>query len=151
VQRIFVLLLGPLLLFVSTSAAQENKANREVVTAKDAPQPVGPYSQAIKGGGFIFASGQIPIDPATGKVIEGDVKVQTERVLKNLSVVLAASGSSMEKVVKSTVFLKNMSDFPAMNEVYGRFFTNAPPARSTVEVAHLPKDALVEIDVIALQ
>lgn len=152
-------LLLALLLLVSISAAQnspsasaqEKKANGDVVLSKDAPQPIGPYSQAIKAGGFVFTSGQIAIDPATGKVIEGDVKAQTERVLKNLSAVLVAAGSSMERVVKTTVFLKNISDFPAMNEVYGHFFTNAPPSRSTVEVARLPKDALVEIDVVALQ
>jgi len=148
-----------LLLFVSISAAQnppaasahEKKANREVVETKDAPQPIGPYSQAITGGGFVFASGQIALDPATGKLVEGDIRVQTERVLKNLSAVLAASGSSMERVVRTTVFLKNISDFPAMNEVYGHFFTNAPPSRSSIAVAALPRDALVEIDVVALQ
>ena len=152
-------LLVPLLLLVSistaqnppTPSAQEKKANQEVVATKDAPQPIGPYSQAIKAGGLIFASGQIALDPATGKLVEGDVKAQTERVLKNLSAVLAAAGSSTERVVRTTVFLKNISDFPAMNEVYGHFFTNAPPSRSTIGVAALPRDALVEIDVIALQ
>ena len=123
---------------------------REVIATKDAPQAIGPYSQAIKAGGFVFTAGQIPIDPATGKLIEGDVKAQTERVLKNLSAVLAAAGSNMDRVVKTTVFLKNMSDFPAMNEVYGQFFKNEPPSRSTVQVAALPKDALIEIDVVAL-
>ena len=131
--------------------AQENKVNREVVATKDAPQPIGPYSQAIKAGGFVFASGQIALDPATGKLIEGDIKAQTERVLKNLSAVLAAAGSSMDRVVRTTVFLKNISDFQAMNEVYGKFFTNAPPSRTTVQAAGLPRDALLEIDVMALQ
>jgi 2-iminobutanoate/2-iminopropanoate deaminase len=135
-------------LLTSTAFAQ---ATKETVATKDAPQPVGPYSQAIKAGGFVFAAGQIAIDPATSKLIEGDIKAQTERVLKNLSAVLTAAGSSMDKVVRTTVFLKNMSDFPVMNETYGKFFPNAPPARSTVEVARLPKDTLVEIDVIALQ
>src|ERR1019366_3579398 len=140
-----------LALFTSVGLAQEQKANREVVLTKDAPQPIGPYSQAIKAGGFVFASGQIALDPATGKLIEGDIKAQTERVLKNLSAVLAAAGSSMDRVVRTTVFLKNISDFPAMNEVYGQFFKNEPPSRSTVQVAALPKDALIEIDVVARQ
>jgi 2-iminobutanoate/2-iminopropanoate deaminase len=140
-------LLFALALMTSLSFTQESK----VVATKDAPQAIGPYSQAIKAGGFVFTAGQIPIDPATGKLVEGDVKAQTERVLKNLSAVLAAAGSSMDRVVKTTVFLKNMSDFPAMNEVYGQFFKNEPPSRSTVQVAALPKDALIEIDVVALQ
>jgi 2-iminobutanoate/2-iminopropanoate deaminase len=131
--------------------AQEKKANREVIASKDAPQPIGPYSQAIKAGGFVFASGQIALDPATGKLIEGDIKAQTERVLKNLSAVLATAGSNMDRVVRTTVFLKNISDFQAMNEVYGKFFTNAPPSRTTVQAAGLPRDALLEIDVVALQ
>jgi 2-iminobutanoate/2-iminopropanoate deaminase len=140
-------LLFVLALMTSVSFAQEKK----VVATKDAPQPIGPYSQAIKAGGFVFASGQIALDPATGKLIEGDIKAQTERVLKNLSAVLAAAGSSMDRVVRTTVFLKNISDFPAMNEVYGQFFKNEPPSRSTVQVAALPKDSLLEIDVVALQ
>ena len=140
-------LLFVLALMTTVSFAQEKK----VVATKEAPQAIGPYSQAIKAGGFVFTAGQIPLDPATGKLIEGDVKAQTERVLKNLSAVLAAAGSNMDRVVKTTVFLKNMSDFPAMNEVYGQFFKNEPPSRSTVGVAALPKDALIEIDVVALQ
>jgi 2-iminobutanoate/2-iminopropanoate deaminase len=123
---------------------------REVVATKDAPQAIGPYSQAIKAGGFIFLSGQVALDPATGQLVGGDVAAQTERVLKNLTAVLAAAGSSLAKAVKTTVFLKNMGDFAAMNEVYGKFWKTAPPARATVEVARLPKDALVEIDVIAV-
>jgi len=123
---------------------------RDVVSTKDAPQAIGPYSQAIKASGFVFLSGQIAIDPATANVIQGDVAAQTERVLKNLSAILTAAGTSLDRVVKTTVFLKNMSEFAAMNEVYGRFWKSAPPARSTVEVARLPKDVLVEIDVIAL-
>jgi 2-iminobutanoate/2-iminopropanoate deaminase len=122
---------------------------REVVATKDAPQAIGPYSQAIKAGGFVFVSGQIPIDPATGNVINGDVSAQTERVMQNLSAILRAAGSSLDRVVKTTVFLKSMSEFAAMNEVYGRYWKSAPPARATVEVARLPKDVLVEIDVIA--
>ncbi len=124
---------------------------REVIATKDAPQAIGPYSQAIKAGGFIFLSGQVALDPATGQVVEGDVAAQTERALKNLSAVLAAAGSSLAKAVKTTVYLKNMSDFAAMNEVYGRYFTQPAPARSTVEVAALPKNVLVEIDVVATQ
>jgi 2-iminobutanoate/2-iminopropanoate deaminase len=123
---------------------------RDVVSTKDAPQAIGPYSQAIKAGGFVFVSGQIAIDPAAGQVINGDVSAQTERVMKNLEAILRAAGSSLAQVVKSTVYLKNMSEFAAMNEVYGRFFKAAPPARATVEVSRLPKDVLVEIDVIAL-
>jgi 2-iminobutanoate/2-iminopropanoate deaminase len=123
---------------------------REVISTEDAPQAIGPYSQAIRAGGFVFTSGQVAIDPATQQVIAGDVAAQTERVLKNLSGILRAAGSGLEKVVRITVFLKNMGDFAAMNEIYGRYFNAAPPARSTVEVARLPKDVLVEIDVIAL-
>jgi 2-iminobutanoate/2-iminopropanoate deaminase len=123
---------------------------REVVSSKDAPQAIGPYSQAIKANGFVFVSGQVAIDPATQQVIAGDVAAQTNRVMRNLSEILEAAGSGLAEVVRSTVFLKNMGDFAAMNEVYGKYFSSAPPARSTVEVARLPKDVLVEIDVIAL-
>jgi 2-iminobutanoate/2-iminopropanoate deaminase len=124
---------------------------REVISTKDAPQAIGPYSQAIKTNGFIFTSGQIAIDPATQQVIAGDVAAQTDRVLRNLSEILEAAGSGLGKVVRATVFLKNMNDFTAMNQVYGKYFSTAPPARSTVEVSGLPKDVLVEIDVIALE
>ncbi len=123
---------------------------REVIATKEAPQAIGPYSQAIKAGGLVFCSGQIAIDPASSAIVSGSVAQQTERVLQNLSCVLQAAGSGLDRVVKTTVFLKNMGDFAAMNEVYGRYFTSAPPARSTVEVARLPKDVLVEIDVIAV-
>jgi 2-iminobutanoate/2-iminopropanoate deaminase len=123
---------------------------RDVISTNYAPKAIGPYSQAIRAGGLIFTSGQVAIDPATQQVIAGDVAAQTERVMKNLAAILEASGSSFEKVVRCTVFLKNMGDFAAMNEVYGRYFKQSPPARSTVEVARLPKDVLVEIDVIAL-
>jgi 2-iminobutanoate/2-iminopropanoate deaminase len=123
---------------------------RKVISTPDAPQAIGPYSQAIKAAGFVFTAGQVAIDPATGQVVAGDVAAQTERVMKNLAAILQAADSSLEKVVRSGVFLKNMNDFAAMNEVYGRYFTAAPPARSTVEVSRLPKDVLVEIDVIAL-
>jgi 2-iminobutanoate/2-iminopropanoate deaminase len=121
-----------------------------VIATEQAPQAIGPYSQAIRAQGLIFTSGQIAIDPATAQIIASNVSGQTDRVLKNLSAILQASGSSLEKVLRCTVFLKNMGDFAAMNEVYGRYFQQEPPARSTVEVARLPKDVLIEIDVIAL-
>jgi len=123
---------------------------KEIISTDGAPKAIGPYSQAVRSNGFVFVSGQVAIDPATQQVIQGDVAAQTDRVLKNLSAILNASGSGLEKVVRATVFLKNMNDFIAMNEVYGRHFTSDPPARSTVEVARLPKDVLVEIDVIAV-
>jgi 2-iminobutanoate/2-iminopropanoate deaminase len=123
---------------------------REVIATANAPQAIGPYSQAVRAAGLIFTSGQIPVDPATQQLVGGDIGAQTERVLKNLAAILEASGSNMEKVLRCTVFLKNMGDFAAMNEVYGRHFKHHPPSRSTVEVARLPKDVLVEIDVIAL-
>jgi 2-iminobutanoate/2-iminopropanoate deaminase len=116
-----------------------------------APKAIGPYSQAIRAGGFIFASGQIPLDPETMQMVEGDVRAQTERVLKNMEQVLAAAGSSLQKVVKTTVFLADLNDFAMMNEVYAQFFGETRPARSTVQVARLPRDARVEIDVIALE
>ena len=124
---------------------------RDVISTQDAPQAIGPYSQAVKANGFVFTSGQIAIDPATQLVVAGDVAAQTERVLRNLSEILEAAGSGLGKVVRCTVFLKNMNDFAVMNEVYGKYFSSATPARSTVEVARLPKDVLVEIDVIALE
>src|SRR3984957_1055344 len=123
---------------------------REIVATKDAPQAIGPYSQAVKANGLVFTSGKIAIDPATQQVVAGDVAAQTDRVLRNVSEVLEAAGSGLGKVVRVTVFLKNMNDFAAMNQVYGKYFSSAPPARSTVEVARLPKDVLVEIDVMAL-
>jgi 2-iminobutanoate/2-iminopropanoate deaminase len=124
---------------------------REIISTKDAPQAIGPYSQAVKANGFVFLSGQVAIDPGTQQVIAGDIAAQTDRVLRNLSEILEAAGSGLGKVVRATVFLKNMNDFTAMNEVYGKYFSTAPPARSTVEVARLPKDVLVEIDVIAVE
>jgi 2-iminobutanoate/2-iminopropanoate deaminase len=123
---------------------------REVISTPDAPKAIGPYSQAIRANGLVFISGQVAIDPTTQQVIEGDVTVQTERVMKNLAAILSAAGSSVEQVLHCTVFLKSMNDFAAMNAVYGKYFSSGPPARSTVEVSRLPKDVLVEIDVIAL-
>jgi 2-iminobutanoate/2-iminopropanoate deaminase len=125
--------------------------SREAVSTPNAPKAIGPYSQAIKANGFIFISGQVAFDPATGSLISGGIEQQTGQVMKNLSAILQAAGSGWDKVVKTTVFLKNMAEFGQMNEVYGKFFKNAPPARSTVEVARLPRDVSVEIDVIALQ
>ena len=123
---------------------------RDVISTPDAPKAIGPYSQAIRSNGFVFVSGQVAIDPATQQVINGDIAVQTERVIKNVAAILKAAGSALDKVIKSTVFLKNMADFASMNDVYGKHFTGAPPARSTVEAARLPKDVLVEIEVIAI-
>ena len=123
---------------------------REVILTEEAPPPIGPFSQAIRANGLLFVSGQVAIDAATQQPIGGDVAAQADCVLENLSRVLRAAGSSLEKVVRSTVFLKNMEDFGRFNEVYGRYFVTDPPGRTTVEVARLPKDVLVEIDVIAL-
>lgn len=122
----------------------------EIVQTDRAPQAIGPYSQAIKANGFVFASGQIPLDPATGQLIEGDIRAQTERVLNNAQAVLEAAGSSLNQVVKTTVFLADMNDFAAMNEVYATFFSATRPARSTVQAARLPRDVKVEIEVVAL-
>ncbi len=123
---------------------------REVIATNAGPRAIGPYSQAIKANGLVFLSGQISLDPVTQQLIAGDVSAQTERVLQNITGILTAAGSSLAQVVRTSVFLKDMNDFAAMNEVYARHFTAQPPARSTVEVARLPKDVLVEIDVIAL-
>lgn len=123
---------------------------REVISTPNAPKAIGPYSQAIRANGLVFVSGQVAIDPATQQVMEGDVAVQTERVMKNLSAILGAAGSRLDQALRCTVFLKSMNDFAAMNAVYGKYFSSVPPARSTVEVSRLPKDVLVEIDVIAL-
>jgi 2-iminobutanoate/2-iminopropanoate deaminase len=123
---------------------------RDVIATEQAPKAIGPYSQAIRAAGLVFTSGQVALDPATQQVIAGDIAAQTDRVLKNLSAVLQAAGSSLDKALRCTVFLKNIGDFAAMNEVYGRYFGQVPPARTTVEAARLPKDVLVEIDVIAL-
>jgi 2-iminobutanoate/2-iminopropanoate deaminase len=123
---------------------------KEIISTPHGPKAIGPYSQAVRANGFIFLSGQIPFDPATGHLVEGDVARQTERVLQNLKAIVEAGGSSLEKAVKTTVFLKDMGDFAAMNEVYARYFASAPPVRSTVEVARLPRGVRIEIDLIAL-
>jgi 2-iminobutanoate/2-iminopropanoate deaminase len=123
---------------------------REIISTENAPKAIGPYSQAIKANGFVFISGQTAFDPATGKPIEGDTAKQTARTFENLKAILEAAGSSLDRAVKVSVFLKDMNDFSAMNEVYARYFPANPPARSTVEVARLPRDFRVEIDLIAL-
>lgn len=123
--------------------------SRETICAEGAPKAIGPYAQAIATASLVFTSGQIPLDPATGLVVEGGIEIQTRRVLENLAAVLAGAGTSLSKALKTTVFLKDMGDFAAMNGVYQEFFPEAPPARSTVEVARLPKDVRVEIEVIA--
>lgn len=122
---------------------------KQPIATKNAPEAIGPYSQAMVHNGIAYLSGQIPLDPATMQIVEGDIAVQTERVLENLKAVLAACGSSFDQVLKTTVFLKDMADFPKMNEVYGRYFGATPPARSTVQAAKLPRDVQVEIDCIA--
>ncbi len=123
---------------------------REVVQTDNAPKAIGPYEQGIKANGFIYTAGQIPIDPKTGNFIEGGITAQTRQVLENLKAVLEAGGSSLDRVVKATVFLKNMADFAAMNDVYAQYLGGAKPARSTVAVAELPRGALIEIDLVAL-
>ena len=123
---------------------------RERIQTENAPAAIGPYSQAIKAGGFVFASGQIPTDPQTGQFVEGGIAEQTEQVLKNLAAVLEAAGSSLDLVVKTTVFLADMKEFSGMNEVYATFFSSPPPARATVAAAGLPRDARVEIEAVAL-
>ena len=122
---------------------------RQTVSTDAAPKAIGPYSQAIVHGGIAYLSGQIPLDPGTGQLVDGDIAAQTERVLENLKAVLEASGASLSSVVKTTVFLRDMADFPKMNEVYGRYFSGQHPARSTVQVARLPRDVSVEIDCVA--
>lgn len=123
---------------------------KKIISTDHAPKAIGPYSQAIVHNGLAFLSGQIPLDPATNTMVEGDIVVQTERVLENLKGLLAACGSSLDRVVKTTVFVKDMGEFAKMNEVYGRYFSENPPARSTVEAARLPRDVRVEIDCIAI-
>lgn len=123
---------------------------RASVSAPDAPQAIGPYSQAIRAGQFLFLSGQIPLDPVTGEVVAGDVRAQTRRVLENMGAVLAAADLSFDSVVKTTVFLVDLAEFGAMNEVYGTVFTDPAPARSTVQVSRLPRDVRVEIEAIAI-
>lgn len=123
---------------------------KKVIQTVDAPAAIGPYSQGVAVGNFVFTSGQIPLDPKTAEVVEGDIQVQTKQVMENLKAVLAAAGTDFNKVVKTTIFIKDMNDFGKINEVYAGYFSNEPPARSTVQVARLPKDVGVEIEMIAL-
>jgi 2-iminobutanoate/2-iminopropanoate deaminase len=122
---------------------------KEIVHTDRGPKPIGPYSQAVKANGFLYLAGQVALDPKTGELTSSDIRQQTERTLENVKGILEAAGSNLHHVVKTTVFLKDLNDFAAMNEVYGRFFTAAPPARSTIQASRLPKDALLEIEVIA--
>jgi len=122
---------------------------KQIVTTEAAPRAIGPYSQAVISRGLVFVSGQIPLDPATGQMVAGDIAAQTERVLENLRAILEASGSSLDRVIKTTVYLADLEDFPKVNEVYARYFPSAPPARATVQVARLPRDARIEIEAIA--
>lgn len=124
--------------------------NSKVISTDQAPKAIGPYSQAVVSNGFAFLSGQIPLDPATGQLVEGDIQAQTERVLENLKAVLDAAGCTLSSVVKTTVYLKDMTEFTKMNDIYARYFAGNPPARATVEAARLPRDVRVEIDCIAM-
>lgn len=123
---------------------------REIIQTESAPKPIGPYSQAIRANGFLFVSGQIPIDPATGDVVSGNIEAQTRQVLDNVSAILRAAGSSLEKVIKTSIFLTNLDDFSRMNQVYGNYMGEARPARATVQVSRLPREVLVEIEAVAL-
>ena len=123
---------------------------RNVIATERGPKAIGPYSQAVKANGFVFVSGQIPLDPATQQLVEGGITLQTERVMENLRGIIEAAGSSLERTVKTTVYLADLGDFAAVNEVYGRYFKHDPPARATVEVARLPRDVRIEIELIAL-
>jgi 2-iminobutanoate/2-iminopropanoate deaminase len=120
------------------------------VRTEEAPQAIGPYSQAVVAAGFVYTAGQLALDPHTGQLVPGDVRIQTKRVMENIKAILASAGSSLAEVVKTTIFLRDMNDFGAMNEIYGSYFQEDPPARSTVQVAKLPRDGAVEIEVVAL-
>jgi 2-iminobutanoate/2-iminopropanoate deaminase len=124
--------------------------SKRIVRTEQAPQAIGPYSQGVIGGGFVFVAGQLALDPGTGQLVPGDVRIQTKRVMENIKAILESAGSSLASVVKTTVFLRDLNDFGAMNEVYGSYFQEDPPARSTFQVAKLPRDGAVEIEVVAL-
>ncbi|MGI8962856.1 MAG: RidA family protein [Bryobacteraceae bacterium] len=124
---------------------------KEIIATQNAPKAIGPYSQAVRLNGFVFLSGQIPLDPQSGELVTGSIQVQTERVLENMKAVLQAAGLTLNHVVKTTVFLKDLSEFTHMNEVYGKYFGTNPPARSTIEVSRLPRDTRVEIEAIAVE
>ena len=134
----------------SYTKERRTQVKKETVSTDKAPKAIGPYEQAIRVGDFIYVSGQIPLDPRTGNLLDGDIKTQTRQVMENLKAIVEAATSSMERIVKATVFLKNIGDFAAMNEIYAEYLGTAKPARSTVAVADLPRGALVEIDLIAL-
>jgi 2-iminobutanoate/2-iminopropanoate deaminase len=125
-------------------------SGRRVIRTEEAPQAIGPYSQAVAAGGFVYVAGQLALDPKTGQLVPGDVRMQTKRVMENITAILEGAGSSLAAVVKTTVFLRDLNDFGAMNEIYGSYFQEDPPARSTVQVAKLPRDGAVEIEVVAL-
>jgi 2-iminobutanoate/2-iminopropanoate deaminase len=124
--------------------------SKRIVRTEEAPQAIGPYSQAVVAAGFVYTAGQLALDPHTGQLVPGDVRIQTKRVMENIKVILESAGSSLAEVVKTTIFLRDMNDFGAMNEIYGSYFQEDPPARSTVQVAKLPRDGAVEIEVVAL-
>lgn len=124
---------------------------KKAIFTEQAPKAIGPYSQAIRAGGLVFVSGQIPLDPASGQIVEGDIAAQTRRVLENLKAILAAAGSSLDRAVRTTIFLTDLGHFDVVNQIYGEFFKETPPARSTVQVSRLPKNVLVEIDCIAVE
>ena len=130
--------------------ADRDESARVAISAADAPKAIGPYSPAIRAGNLVFVSGQVPLDAATGTIVEGDIRVQTDRVMRNIGALLNAAGCGFEHVVRTTVFLADLNDFTAMNEVYGRYVGTPPPARATVQVARLPRDVKVEIDAIAV-
>lgn len=124
--------------------------SKRIVRTEQAPQAIGPYSQAVVGGGFVYVAGQLALDPRTGQLVPGDVRIQTKRVMENIKAILEGAGSSLDRVVKTTVFLRDLNDFGAMNEIYGSYFQEDPPARSTFQVAKLPRDGAVEIEAVAL-
>jgi 2-iminobutanoate/2-iminopropanoate deaminase len=134
-----------------TPAGRTANAMKKTISTPEAPQAIGPYSQAVEANGFVFLSGQIPLDPKTGTIVQGDIRDQTKRVMENAKAILAAAGCGLDKVARSTIYLKDMGDFGAVNEVYGSYFPAGPPARATVEVSRLPKDAAVEMDFIAVK
>jgi 2-iminobutanoate/2-iminopropanoate deaminase len=138
------------LIFFLLSTISGGKMEKKVVFTEKAPKPIGPYSQAIIAGNLIFTAGQIPIDPATNQVVQGDIKEQTRRVLENLRAILESVGATFDDVVKVTIYMKDLNEFSAMNEVYSEYFKNSPPARTTVEVSRLPRDVRIEIDLIAI-
>lgn len=138
-------------IFRQRSEERKQNSMKKIIKTPDAPPAIGPYSQAVEAGGFLFVSGQIPLDPATGAIVPGDVKQQTKRVMENAKAVLAAAGYDMSRVVKATIYLTDMNDFALVNEVYGSYFSSNPPARATIEASRLPKDVIVEMDFIAVK